>query len=72
MQPAFKSSQLKLGMKVLGLRRISVMKRFPLSVIRSLLLAGMCREFILATVVNKWEVGSNAVFLELTMLAIRL
>ena len=53
LQQAFQNSQLKLWMKVLGLRMISVMKRFPLSVIRSLLLAGMCMEFILATVVNK-------------------
>ena len=43
-----------------------------LSVVRSLLLAGMCREYVLVTVVNMLEVGSNAVLLELSKLVIRL
>ena len=70
---ALKNSQLKLWMKVLGLRMISpVIERCLLSVIRSPLLARMCRELVLAMVVNMQEVGSNAVFLELTKLVLRL
>ena len=69
---AFRNYQLK-QMKVLSLRMLSpVMERCMFSVNRSLLMAGLCRELVLAMVVNMKEVGNNAVFLELTMLALRL
>ena len=69
---AFKNYQLK-QMKVLSLRMLSpVMERCMLPVIRSLLLAGMCRELFLAMVVDLKKVGNYAVFLELTMLALGL